>query len=141
MSGFPFENYLGQIKRLLRKLHNPLQQLVKRLSEISLVNVPSPTDETKLHNLHTNGPLPHSLSSAQQYTKVTTCLFTLSTRHGDNCVAVGEDILLVENIVQIKGISTCCSEGSNTYSHIRHIPVSHHTWGYTGSVSYMTTWV
>lgn len=82
--GFPFEIYLGQIKSLLRRLYNPLQQLVNRLSEIPLVKVPSPTDETKLHNIHTNGPLPHSLSSAQQYTKGTTRLFNLSTRHENN---------------------------------------------------------
>ncbi|KAL6491397.1 hypothetical protein MHYP_G00017420 [Metynnis hypsauchen] len=30
VSGFPFENYLCQIKRLLRKPHQPLQQVVKR---------------------------------------------------------------------------------------------------------------
>ncbi|KAL2086019.1 hypothetical protein ACEWY4_017078 [Coilia grayii] len=103
ISGFPFENYLGQIKRLLRKPDHPLQQVVKRLSEIPLVKVPSPIDEPVLHNNHTNGPLPTSLVSATQYSKVNTHLFTLSTKHGDNCVAVGDYIALVENIVQTEG--------------------------------------
>lgn len=34
VSSFPFENYLGQIKHLLREPHLPLQQVVKRIYEI-----------------------------------------------------------------------------------------------------------
>lgn len=33
ISAFPYESYLAQLKRLLRKPHLPLQQVVKRLSE------------------------------------------------------------------------------------------------------------
>lgn len=32
-SAYPFENKLGQIKRLLRKSEKPLQQIVKRLGD------------------------------------------------------------------------------------------------------------
>lgn len=42
ISGFPFENCLGQIKHLLRKPHQPLQQVVKRLFEIPRVRRPYP---------------------------------------------------------------------------------------------------
>lgn len=44
VSRFPFENYLGQIKHLLRKPHLPLQQVVKRLSEMPHVEVPLVTN-------------------------------------------------------------------------------------------------
>lgn len=33
-SAFPFENYMGSLKRMLRKPHKPLQQIVKRYDEI-----------------------------------------------------------------------------------------------------------
>ena len=36
ISEFPFENYLGQIKHLLCKPYQPLQQVVKRLSMLEL---------------------------------------------------------------------------------------------------------
>lgn len=39
----PYENYLGQIKRLQRKPHQPLQQIVKRLSEMSGTKLPEPS--------------------------------------------------------------------------------------------------
>lgn len=45
ISGFPFENCLGRIKHLLRKPHQPLQQVVKRLSEIPHIGSPCPTDD------------------------------------------------------------------------------------------------
>lgn len=33
ISAFPFENFLGKIKRLIRGRSNPLAQLVRRMSE------------------------------------------------------------------------------------------------------------
>ena len=35
-SAYPFENFLGIIKRLLRKSERPLQQIVKRIYEVQL---------------------------------------------------------------------------------------------------------
>lgn len=99
ISGFPFENYLGQIKHLLRKPHQPLQQVVKRLSEKPQVKVPL-TDEPVLQHIHTDGPLPQQFNVALQYTKVSNSRFTLSTKQGDNCIRVGNHIAVVENIVQ-----------------------------------------
>lgn len=100
ISGFPFENYLGQIKHLLRKPHQPLQQVVKRLSEIPHVQGPHPTKDPILHSIHTDGPVPPQFASSQQYRKVSSNLFTLSTKKGDNCIEVGDGFALVENIVQ-----------------------------------------
>ena len=101
ISGFPFENYLGQIKHMLRKPHQPLQQVVKRLSEMPHVNVPLATDEPVLKHIHTDGPLPRHFScSTLQYSKVSNSRFTLSTKQGDNCILVGDRIAVVQNIVK-----------------------------------------
>ena len=34
ISAFPFENYLQEIKRFVKNSHNPIAQIVKRVSEI-----------------------------------------------------------------------------------------------------------
>ena len=44
ISEFPFENYLGQIKHLLCKPYQPLQQVVKRLSKNLHVRAPCPNN-------------------------------------------------------------------------------------------------
>ena len=48
IAGFPYENYLGHLKSLLRKPHLPLQQIVKRLSEIPTVIRPKP-EQPQVH--------------------------------------------------------------------------------------------
>lgn len=100
ISGFPFENCLGQIKHLLRKPHQTLQQVVKRLSETSHVGPTCSRDYPKLLNIHIDGPVPTQFISSQQYRKVSTHRFTLSTKKGDNCVEVGDGFALIENIIK-----------------------------------------
>jgi len=46
-SAFPFENFLGLIKRLIRSGHNPLAQLVRRLSEYDSLGLNSFIHKTK----------------------------------------------------------------------------------------------
>ena len=52
-SAFPFENYLHQLKRLVRSGRNPLVQIVKRLNE--MMNIPN-TNKRKEGNLATRRP-------------------------------------------------------------------------------------
>ncbi|KAL6484520.1 hypothetical protein MHYP_G00065650 [Metynnis hypsauchen] len=70
VSGFPFENYLCQIKRLLRKPHQPLQQVVKRLSEATPALVEMPPGEATVAGLHYSGPLPSQFCHAEQFRKM-----------------------------------------------------------------------
>jgi len=44
VSAFPFENYMGQLKKMLREPHKPLEQIVKRYNETFLL----PLTENKL---------------------------------------------------------------------------------------------
>lgn len=96
VSGFPFENYLGQIKGLLRKPHLPLQQVVKRISEIPCVQMPVLFKDCILHGPHFDGPLPPLFSLAEQYRKVTTYKYALSTDEGNNCIQTGNEIAVVK---------------------------------------------
>lgn len=93
--------FLAQLKRLLRKPHLPLQQVVKRLSES-----PAPTSDTvkkdqKFMHPHYDGPLISSLSYGDQYRKLVTEKYTLSSSSGDNCFQIVNDITIVENIVRV----------------------------------------
>lgn len=103
VSSFPFENFLGKMKKMLRKPHQPLQQVVKRLSEAPVSLIKPPTEQPVLFELHQEGPLPPQLSLSQQYRKVITKDFCLSTKQGDNCIVVGHNIALVQNIVKSSG--------------------------------------
>lgn len=101
ISAFPFENYLGQIKHLLRKPHLPLQQVVKRLSEIPDVEASQVKKAHKFMHLHCDGPLVPHIGHGEQYTKVIAEKYTLSVQKGDNCVQILDDIVIVCNIVNV----------------------------------------
>lgn len=100
IAAFPYENYLAQLKHLLRKPHLPLQQIVKRLSERD-PQTPQINKGHKCMHLHHDGPLVPHLGHGDQYMKVVTKDFTLSCRFGDNCIQIVEDIALVDNIIKV----------------------------------------
>lgn len=103
IAAFPYENYLGQIKHLLRKPHLPLQQIVKRLSEKPDVKPAPPRKAQKLMHQHYDGPLVAPIHHSEQYKKVVTEKYILSVGDGDNCVQVVDDIALIRNIVKVDG--------------------------------------
>ena len=59
-SAFPYENFLYQIKRMVRKPNYPLQQVILRLREKSrtMKAVDPHSDSFSLRKEHTNGPFP-----------------------------------------------------------------------------------
>ncbi len=71
-SSFPFENYLQQLKRRIRRSNNPLSQLVKRLSESSKTQnyfgLKTTPNSVILKQEHKNGPtIPFENSKEQQF--------------------------------------------------------------------------
>lgn len=99
ISGFPFVNFLGQIKKI-RPPHHPLSQIIRRLSEMdsSLVNA---NVRTELKKQHENGPIPPGFNDTHQFQEVvvvSTRLNLLSM--GDSCVKIGGCVGLVMNILQ-----------------------------------------
>lgn len=93
-SAFRFENYMSNIKKMLRKNEKPLQQLSRRYAEINNCNLPinkqKNSHETCFQKLHSNGPLIDGYNFSSQYffTKI---LFNKTyTIHanssGNNCI-------------------------------------------------------
>lgn len=104
-SAFPFENYLGMLKRLLRKPSYPLKQVVKRIQECSKFFCADPllvSGGDFLKKTHTRGPLPsaQSINEVIQFGEAVLKHFTISRFKGDNCVKVGSQIAIVKNILK-----------------------------------------
>ena len=99
ISAFVFENYLGRLKKLIRKPHAPLQQAVRRLSERCVTVKPIPVN--LLQKEHSLGPVPSQFTFCQQYREYHQhdCKITLSSK--DNCVLIGSSVALVRNFLQV----------------------------------------
>lgn len=75
-SAFPFENFLGQIKRLVKSPNNPLPQVYRRLKEYSMmynsINKFTNNYRIRYQLEHFNGPLLHTTDncSYKQYKKI-----------------------------------------------------------------------
>lgn len=101
ISSFPFENYLGVIKRLIRKPSQPLHQLVRRISEQSS-NYMCKDSSCSLKKRHSNGPLPVQYSGASQFRQLLKGNMVISLESNDNCFLIDERIACIENILQFK---------------------------------------
>lgn len=112
ISSFPFETFLGKVKKMVRRPQNPVAQLVKRVSESHHANISKrPLSlSQKLRRCHSSGPLPSHLnfSVASQYKdyKLDNGTF-VSCAHGNNCISVDGVISLIRNI--------CVSPGGDAY--------------------------
>ena len=104
ISAFPFENFLHQIKRMIRKPQQPLQQVLRRLAEKKkVVSKKDPERFSKKchQNEHANGPNP--LPGATEYKSVTTAGFTLDSSDRNNCILLDNGkVALVKNVLVLK---------------------------------------
>ena len=90
ISSFPFENFLGRLKKLVRSPHLPLQQIVNRLSEQQLcrtrqINKPYPTLPC-LKGLTETDFSVSGYDGSEFYSCLQTDEYTLRTKDRDNCV-------------------------------------------------------
>lgn len=106
-SAFPFENYLGELKSLIKAPTNPLQQIHRRLMEKNLfVSIPvSPVKHLNLIMEQSSGPLiyPGRIKWKKQFTKIyfhDTVLITVSHSKADSYCSTlnGEKIIQIHNI-------------------------------------------
>ena len=106
-SAFPFENFLQQLKKMVRKPNFALAQVIRRLSEISrLAENKVVASEQKLikrlTKCHTTGPIPDEITvPCTQYKLAKLERFTISSGKGDNTVKVGSHIAQIQNILQL----------------------------------------
>lgn len=107
-SCFPFENKLGQLKKLIRKPQFLVQQLVKRLAEKEQVRTEKSSDDFKklpsLKNEHHNGPILSAYVNCRQYKHLQTDRHTISITTGNNCIMTSNGFpALVRNILDKNG--------------------------------------
>ena len=98
-SGFPFENHLQTIKKLVRKPKYPLPQVIRRLSEKMNISTKKHTG-TFCSAEHNQGPLPDDdFRSAVQYKRLYASSYTLTITEPDNAVLIRDATYVVINIL------------------------------------------
>ena len=103
ISAFPFENFMSSLLKLIKKPSQPLQQVIRRLSEKTQFPCANNIDATDLPLLsvsHESGPLPSSFVHCTQYKKVTLKNFVVGINSKDNCVFLDNNVVLVCNILK-----------------------------------------
>ena len=102
-SAFPYENFLGMLKKMLRKGHQPLQQVVRRISERNSISKERSDDyntQPQCRSEHSEGPLPYSTTgNTIQYRKIEMRGFLLCEKCPDNAFLVGNDVYLLLNVI------------------------------------------
>ncbi|KAJ8961593.1 hypothetical protein NQ314_005930 [Rhamnusium bicolor] len=110
-SAFPFENYMSQLKKMLRKREKPLQQVIKRISEGRFIKKVIPTTSNsavELFQQHYEGPLLQNFTGISQYKVVRTKKYVLKTREPDCFVQLqNNDIIKIVNF-------NCFQNGNNS---------------------------
>lgn len=72
-SGFPFENYFSNVKSLVRSSKKPLQQICRRLHELSFLNpdINNIDPQAVQYSVeHVTGPLIYGVNICKQYKKL-----------------------------------------------------------------------
>lgn len=110
-SAFPFENYLGKLKKLVRGPALALQQVVKRQSELTFASSPSSAKQVPvLLKPHCDGPEPPNFQGSQ-YCELILDYTHLSLKTSDNCVQVKDgNIVLIRNFLEVNGEHSICGQ-------------------------------
>lgn len=118
-SAFPFENYLGQIKKLIKSPNKPLQQIYSRLVEINSAAVKGHSTlltSAQFLNEHLQGPILNmTTSSCIQYKKVILPHYTLTVNSysiADSYCIISEGVVIeIHNILKSRKTNKCLLVG------------------------------
>jgi len=106
-STFPFENFMSQLKKMLRKNEKPLQQIVNRYEEklknkkVEEINC-SKSDQNKLNVLHNNGPILNDINNQHQYKSLqigSSAVINISNKADCFVMTKNSEIIKVVNII------------------------------------------
>ena len=100
ISAFPFENYLGHLKKHIRKPQHVVKQIINRISEKDFCR-PSGALHFNLgaHRQHCSGPVNVDMQGMTQYKELQLQKFCIKLNDKDNCVIIDENVCLVRNIL------------------------------------------
>ncbi|KYN12111.1 hypothetical protein ALC57_15725, partial [Trachymyrmex cornetzi] len=98
-SAFRFENYMSNIKKMLRKNEKPLQQLSNRYAEINKSNLfkkQKSSHEMNFKKLHSDGPVIDGYNFSAQYKVLHNKTYTIHAKNSaNNCVLLKNGTILV----------------------------------------------
>ena len=101
-SSFPFENFLGQMKRLIRKQNQVMSQVIRRLAEMSKADKKRVSSAPLLSQEHFRGPLLSDMCAfvpVHQFKKLSLKSCTVGINQGDCCVKINGIVCVVKNIL------------------------------------------
>lgn len=107
-SAFKYENFLQYFKKTIRKGEKPLQQVVRRFSEMMDSNYSKfqPSPQKPLFNClgqHTDGPVVDDCNPFKQYKTLVSSKFRLSKSRADSfCFLTDGSIFCIKNIALLK---------------------------------------
>ena len=111
-SAFPFENYLGQLKHLVRAGRRPLQQVVCRYFEMQSAGLFGSKHKKEHNNIpmreHFAGPVPRGFDNVQQFCQIHFKGFFYSVADGNNCIKINNSYCLIRNILSHENTTDHC---------------------------------
>lgn len=110
-SAFRFENHIWQLKKMIRKGDQPLQQLMRRCAEIDLSNNVKfeDTDEIFFSKKHYDGPLTDSFETTTQYKIIKTKQSTI------NCADEKNHYIMIDNKIVANILNIVVSKNNEIF--------------------------
>ncbi|CAI6351799.1 unnamed protein product [Macrosiphum euphorbiae] len=103
VSAFPFENYMGSLKKMLRKPDKPLQQIIKRYKEKCLLMSNTKYKYIELHftGIHNRGPIIENSMKGLQFSSLKLENMTVKTKVDADSYLITKDkkLIKVVNII------------------------------------------
>lgn len=109
-STFKYENYMQQIKKMLRKDDKPLQQIIRRIEESKINDLKTCKCDLEedhhqiFYEPHNNGPLLNNTCKPQYKSmKFKSCTLIANDSKNQCCSLSNSDIVLIDNFTYHKG--------------------------------------